>query len=60
MILDAPRRTSETKGTPAAAGMLATHSLAGPQATAMVKATTATPRAAEMSETVQTPTTREI
>jgi hypothetical protein len=42
LILDAPRRTSGTEGTPAAAGMLATHSLAGPQATAMVKATTAT------------------
>ncbi len=44
-------RTSGTKGTSAAAGVLATHSLAGQQATAMMKATTATPRAAEMSET---------
>ncbi len=56
-------RTSETKGTPAAAEMLATsgtHSLAGAQATAMMQATTATPREAEMPETVLTATTREF
>jgi hypothetical protein len=41
--------------------MLATsgrHSLAGKQATAITKATTATPRAEEMPEAVVTPTTR--
>jgi hypothetical protein len=37
-----------------------THSLACVQATAMTQATTAKPRAAEMPETVQTPTTREF
>jgi hypothetical protein len=56
-------RTSGTKGTPAAAEMLATsgtYSLACVQATAIKQATTAKPRAAEMPETVQTPTTREF
>jgi hypothetical protein len=52
-------RTSRTKGTPAAAEMLATsgtHSLA----TAMTQATAATPRSAEMPETVLMPTTRKF
>jgi hypothetical protein len=49
-----------TPGTPAKAEMLATsgtqQSTAGTQATAMTKATTGTPPAAEMAESVLTPT----
>jgi hypothetical protein len=37
-----------------------THSLAGMQATAMMQATTTTPRAAEMPETLLTPTTSDF
>jgi hypothetical protein len=37
-----------------------THSLAGAQATAMTQATKALPRAAEMPETVLTPTIHEF
>ncbi len=37
-----------------------THSLAGTQATAMMQATTATPREAEIPEKVLTPATREF
>ena len=37
-----------------------TYSLAGMQATAMMQATTTTPRAAEMPETLLTPTTSDF
>jgi hypothetical protein len=56
-------RTAETKGTPAAAEMPATsgtHSLSGVHATAMTQVITATPRAAEILETVLMPITREF
>ncbi len=56
-------RTSGTKGTPAAAEMLATsgtHSKAGTEATAMMQASTGMQRVAEMPETVLMPTNHEF